>query len=119
MEKYEALRGPEYGWAWSDECAFYKKEAFDVLIGRIRDARGSCQWKGTTTPNGFNWLYESFVETPLRNSKIIKCKTKDNLANLGGDYFDTLKFVLTKRVLYMLSTKRGSATVIPFKRPKR
>jgi len=90
MEKYEALRGPEYGWAWSDECAFYKKEAFDVLIGRIRDARGSCQWKGTTTPNGFNWLYESFVETPLRNSKIIKCKTKDNLANLGGDYFDTL-----------------------------
>ena len=90
MEKYEALRGPEYGWAWSDECAFYKKEAFDVLIGRIRDARGSCQWKGTTTPNGFNWLYESFVETPLRNSRIIKCKTTDNLANLGGDYFDTL-----------------------------
>lgn len=90
MEKYDALRGVEYGWAWSDECAFYKKEAFDVLMGRIRDAKGPCQWKGTTTPNGFNWLYTAFVEEPLRNSRVIKCKTKDNLANLGGDYFETL-----------------------------
>ncbi len=90
MEKYDALRGIEYGWAWSDECAFYKKEAFDVLIGRLRDARGSCQWKGTTTPNGFNWLYNAFIEEPLRNSVVIKSKTKDNLANLGGDYYETL-----------------------------
>ena len=36
-EKYDLARGVEVGWIWSDECAFYKKEAFDVFLGRIRD----------------------------------------------------------------------------------
>lgn len=91
MEKYDLLRGIEIGWCWSDECAFYKAEAFNVLIGRIRDTKGPCQWKGTTTPNGFNWLYETFVEKPFKSSKIIRSRTADNLANLKGSYVDDLK----------------------------
>jgi PBSX family phage terminase large subunit len=90
MENYNLLRGIEAGWAWSDECAFYSKESFDVLMGRIRDKNGPCQWKGSTTPNGFNWLYTSFLETPLPNSKVITSKTVDNLANLSESYVDTL-----------------------------
>lgn len=90
MEKYDLLRGIEIGWAWSDECAFYKPEAFDVLIGRIRDNKGPCLWKGTTTPNGFNWLYTKFVETPLPGSSIVTGKTMDNLGNLGKNYLSTL-----------------------------
>jgi hypothetical protein len=65
-------------------------EAFDVLKGRIRQKRGPCQWKGTTTPNGFNWLYEAFVEKPLYDSSLIKSKTKDNLQNLSESYYRTL-----------------------------
>ena len=91
MEKYDLLRGIEVSWAWSDECAFYKEEAFQVLIGRIRDKRGPCQWKGTTTPNGYNWLYTSFVEKPLNDSIVIKSKTIDNLENLSESYYDTLQ----------------------------
>jgi PBSX family phage terminase large subunit len=91
MEKYDLLRGIEVGWAWSDECGFYKKEAFEVLIGRIRDKRGSCQWKGTTTPNGFNWLYTTFVEKPVPNSKVVYSKTLDNLSNLPEQYVRSLQ----------------------------
>lgn len=91
MEKYDLLRGIEAGWAWSDECAFYKKEAFDVLMGRIRDNKGPCQWKGTTTPNGFNWLYDVFVKTPLPKSCVITSKTTDNLVNLANSYVETLQ----------------------------
>lgn len=90
MENYDDLRGPEYGWAWSDECAFYKEEAFNVLIGRIRDKRGPGQWKGTTTPNGFNWLYTAFVEEPFKSQRIIKARTLDNIGNLTETYYDVL-----------------------------
>lgn len=90
MEKYDLLRGIEVGWAWSDECAFYREEAYNVLIGRIRDSRGPCQWKGTTTPNGFNWLYKRFVEKPAPGSKVVYGKTLDNVLNLGGNYYEDL-----------------------------
>lgn len=91
MEKYDLLRGIEAGWAWSDECAFYRKEAFDVLMGRIRDRKGPCQWKGTTTPNGYNWLYDVFVKDPLPSSSLITSRTTDNLENLSGEYVETLR----------------------------
>lgn len=91
MENYNDLRGIEIGWSWSDECAFYKEEAFNVLIGRIRDKKGPCWWKGTTTPNGYNWLYSKFVEEPLPNSHVVYSRTDDNLANLPESYVRTLR----------------------------
>jgi len=91
MEKYDLLRGIEFGWAWGDECAFYKEEAYQVMIGRIRDPKGPCQWKGTTTPNGFNWLYERFVVKPPRSSAVIYSKTADNLSNIKSSYVDDLR----------------------------
>lgn len=91
MEKYDLLRGIEVGWAWSDECAFYKEEAYQVLIGRIRDKDGPCQWKGTTTPNGFNWLYKRFVVNPPDSSKVVYSATTDNIENLSHNYVKDLK----------------------------
>jgi PBSX family phage terminase large subunit len=90
MENYDNLRGVEVGWCWSDECAFYKEIAYQVLRGRIRDKRGTCQWKGTTTPNGFNWLYDRFVMNPPTSSEIVYAKTTDNLDNLADSYVEEL-----------------------------
>lgn len=98
MEKYDLLRGIEVGWAWSDECAFYKEEAFNVLQGRIRDTRGPCQWKGTTTPNGFNWLYTVFVERPLNSSKVVFATTMDNIENLTPGYVESLRQMYDSRL---------------------
>lgn len=91
MEKYDLLRGIEVGWAWSDECAFYREEAYNVLIGRIRDKKGPCQWKGTTTPNGYNWLYNRFVEKPFKSSRVVYGSTKENLINLRDGYYEDLQ----------------------------
>ena len=90
MEQYDNLRGVEVGWAWSDECAFYKEMAYQVLRGRIRDKKGTCQWKGTTTPNGFNWLYDRFVTSPAKSSEVVYSKTMDNIVNLADSYVDEL-----------------------------
>lgn len=98
MERYDAMRGIEVGWAWSDECAFYNEEAFHVLQGRIRNRKGPCQWKGTTTPNGFNWLYGHFVEKPLKNSTVIFGSSLDNVVNLGEEYVDSLRSMYDTRL---------------------
>jgi len=91
MEKYDLLRGIEFGWGWGDECAFYKEEAYQVMIGRIRDPKGPCQWKGTTTPNGFNWLYERFVQKPPKSSAVVYSKTSDNSMHIKASYVDDLR----------------------------
>jgi len=98
MEKYDLLRGIEVGWAWSDECAFYKEEAFHVLIGRIRDNRAPCQWKGTTTPNGYNWLHSAFVEKPYKSSKIVFSSTNENALNLADVYIESLRELYDDRL---------------------
>jgi len=91
MDNYDDLRGFEVGWAWSDEAAFYKKEAYQVLIGRIRGLKGTKQWKGTTTPNGYNYLYDIFVENGDETTNLIKSKTTDNADNLGDIYIKSLR----------------------------
>lgn len=91
MEKYDNIRGINAGWAWSDECAYGDEAAFLVLIGRLRDKNGPCQWRGTTTPKGFNWVYNRFYKDPMPNSRIIFGSSNDNKANLGESYIDDLK----------------------------
>lgn len=90
MEKPENLAGPTVGWWWPDEASFYRKLAFDKGMARVRDKKGPCQVKFTTTPNGFNWLYEYFVENPTEYKRVIYSKTLDNLENLPDTYVKQL-----------------------------
>jgi hypothetical protein len=79
------------------------KDMFDVLISRLRDADAECmQGFFTSTPEGFHFLYNTFVKDiaesitngkPIKNRKIIKGKTEDNpyvdpdyVAHLMADY---------------------------------
>lgn len=91
MEKPENLAGPTVGWAWLDEAAFYKPLAFDKAAARVRDTKGPCQIRMTTTPNGFNWLYEYFVEKPAEYKKVVYSKTLDNIDNLPDTYVKQLR----------------------------
>lgn len=89
MENPDNLAGPTVGYWWADEAAFYKKLAFDKGSARVRDPKGPGQIKFTTTPNGFNWLYEYFVENASNKKKVVYSKTADNVT-LGRDYLERL-----------------------------
>jgi PBSX family phage terminase large subunit len=82
LDNYDALRGIEIGEMWLDECAYIKREAFDVMVGRLRDKRGALDSLGTTTPKGFNWMFDYFHPSgELHDPKWfchIKAKTADN-----------------------------------------
>ncbi len=90
MEKPENIAGPNVGWNWQDEASFYKKLAYDKASARVRDKNGPCQIFKTTTPNGFNWLYEHYVEKANDKKKVIYSSTLDNAENLGGGFVERL-----------------------------
>lgn len=57
--KIERLRGLNLAWAWMDEAAYLPEQVYRILNDRLRvgDYRNLFV---TTTPRGFNWLYDEF-----------------------------------------------------------
>lgn len=57
----ERLRGPNLAFVWMDEAALSPSEAFKILQGRIRLPGYPHQLWITTTPKGFNWIFQEFA----------------------------------------------------------
>lgn len=96
MEKYDNIRGGEYGWVWCDEPRDYKKEAFDVLLGRIGRKKSDFQqiMFFTTTPRGEDWMFDRFIdessEAYLEGTEVFEWTTHDN-HHLNTDYAKNLE----------------------------
>lgn len=60
--KIERLRGLNLAWAWMDEAAYQPRKVYNVLSDRLRvgDYRNLF---ATTTPRGFNWVYDVFADS--------------------------------------------------------
>jgi PBSX family phage terminase large subunit len=57
--KIERLRAMNLAWAWIDEAAYLPEKVYRILNDRLRVG----QYRNvflTTTPRGFNWVYEEF-----------------------------------------------------------
>ena len=61
--KIERLRGLNLAWAWMDEAAYQPRKVYQILNDRLRvgDYRNLFV---TTTPRGYNWLYDQFADLP-------------------------------------------------------
>lgn len=98
LENYEMKRGAEYGWWWGDETRDTKREAFDVIIGRLRDKNGPLYIRFTTTPKGVeDWTYDIFYEECEKNNalyasrEIFPMPTWLNRHNLPPKYIETMQ----------------------------
>ncbi|MCK4260164.1 MAG: phage terminase large subunit, partial [Halanaerobiales bacterium] len=83
----DRIRGLNIGGAYGDEVALCPEYLHDILVARLRDARGSLKLWYTTTPKGFNWLYRLFFEKKRKDNtylddphdyEIFGGKTRDN-----------------------------------------
>ena len=86
----ERLKGPSLAWVGIDEGALVSRAAWEVLISRLRHPEA--KWLSafiTTTPEGYNWLFEEFVEKRKRGYRLITASTKENI-HLPPDYADDL-----------------------------
>lgn len=100
-DNYEMLRGSEFAWEWLDEASYMKREAFNVLVGRLRDKRGPLQILLTTTPKGYNWVYDYFHPSGENHTKdylLIKAKSSDNTF-LPDGYIDAVKAQFDERLV--------------------
>ena len=80
MEKFKFHRGLSLAWAWLDEARDMAEEGYDVVLSRFRGQPIGTNYQDllTTTPAGFNWLHQRFVENQKEGSAIIRTKTTDN-----------------------------------------
>jgi len=91
MEKPENIAGPNVGWWWGDEVSFYRKLAFDKGSARVRDKKAPCYIRFTTTPNGFNWVYDHFVVKASEEKEVIYSSSIDNIDNLDEGFVHRLR----------------------------
>src|SRR3990167_8582932 len=91
LENYATIRGLELGWAWLDETRDTRREAFQVVQARLRHP-GMARHVGriTTTPNGYDWLYEFFVDPGKPVNRIVRARTADN-SHLPDGYAEGLE----------------------------
>lgn len=83
------LKGSNLAWVGMDEAAQMEKEVYQIALSRIRDPKAKVrQLFITTTPEGFNWLYDEFKEHQT-NKRIIISKTTENTF-LPESYIESL-----------------------------
>lgn len=92
MDNPDHARGPNLGGAWIDEGAQQPtQEAFDVIMGRIRDERANelCLIF-TSTPDRnqpFGWAYDVLVKQAIKNKvRMYHGNTRDNDSLADGTY---------------------------------
>lgn len=103
LEKYDTLRGIEFGWLALEELAFSREEAYNVALGRLRCKHSKAlEVRIASTPNGFNFLYDRFgsggyisrMRTPIfcrdEFHELISASAYENFY-LPADYLPSLK----------------------------
>lgn len=91
MDNFEMHRGIEIGWFWLDESRDMKREAFEVMIGRLRDKHmKNYRALLTSSPRGFDWQYDYFDgDNATSNCEVITARSHDNIY-LPEGYVETL-----------------------------
>lgn len=85
------LRGVELSTFFIDEAAMCPKEAWDIMIGRIRQPGKPHKGWIATTPRGKNWVWDKFINTEDKNYSYFHWKTSDNpLYSLEPGYLNDL-----------------------------
>lgn len=94
MDNYEMLRGIEVGSFWLDEVRDLKQQAFDMMMGRLRDKNATkLEGRVTSSPSGYNWIYDYFHPEGEKNNPEFKLINAASMSNiyLPEGYLDSIK----------------------------
>lgn len=108
LHNWIPLLGLTLGWVWIDEARDAEKDAFDkAIIERLRCKDAAFhQVFITTTPNGFDWLYDYFEVEPNKPDKeylkesrqYFRAPTKDNVKHVGEQYIKNITDTIDERL---------------------
>lgn len=86
----ETLRGPNLSGVWMDEASLSKREAFDILIGRLREGGEQGWLTATFTPKGkVHWTYKTFG-TGQPDVELVHARSSEN-PFLPADFVDNVR----------------------------
>lgn len=91
----DRMRGSSLAWAGLDEAAYMPREVFEIAASRLRHPSAKKpRLFITTTPEGYNWLWEEFCEKHKNHPEyaLIRARTIDN-PHLPAFYVERLKDV--------------------------
>lgn len=85
--KIERLRGLNLAWAWMDEAAYQQEKVYRILNDRLRAGEYRNLFL-TTTPKGFNWVYDQFGDiegerSPIADGTLIETATKTAIVGVS------------------------------------
>jgi len=81
LEDPDKARGPGLDWGWIDETRKVAELAWKTMLPALTDRRGQAWF--TTSPNGFDWCYETFwlpAKQGIPGYWAVKYKTAENPA---------------------------------------
>lgn len=97
LDKFETIRGAEYGFWWADETRDTKREAYEVALACLRDQNGPLEIRFTSTPRGYDWLHDLLVAEVEKKPELgfrrqlIESSSYDNVDNLPDGFIEDLK----------------------------
>lgn len=74
----DRIRGLTIAGFWIDEGSMSPELAWKVLLARLRQKPYELRGWITTTPRGFNWIYDKFVKDKRENYSMVTCSSRDN-----------------------------------------
>lgn len=63
----DRLRGTEKDWIWLDEAAFMSRKVWEIIYPVLTSTKGIA-WV-TTTPQGYDWVYDTFYKPAINKVK--------------------------------------------------
>lgn len=97
LDHHKTISGQQVAWFWADEVWQTTKEAFDILVARIRMNPNAQGLLTTTLDDPGTWMYKTFVENFDESlMDVFYAKTSEN-PYLGEEYVRSLKVLYDER----------------------
>ncbi len=77
LDNPDNLRGPNADYAWVDEASLITRDAWNVVIGRVRVGHAPQAW-ATFTPRGRNWCWEIWERDADPDHPLYRVRTEEN-----------------------------------------
>lgn len=90
LDNPDAMRGPNAHYAWVDEASLASREAWNVVIGRVRVGDHPQVW-ATFTPKGRNWCWEVWEREADPHHPLYRVRTDEN-PELPADFAASLGY---------------------------
>lgn len=90
QDEGKSIRGPNLAFGLINEITICSKPAFDAFIARVRLKKARLkQVAGSGTPEGFNWVYDYFIEKPREDTDVFFGDMREN-KEISADYYKML-----------------------------